>query len=260
MAQAFKTSRATVRPANVNQRYIYIMESENPELPLSRALKSFLETVGYSSIFPNFNRVRVGTVHPFAILLAQEVLGDNQNVNVFPSITIADTNLNVDAEVLADDFRAEVLSPAEVATLDGYRQAGKVFVSDTGWQMVQDAVNEAGSVVGIVKRYHTSHSLDFNIWSENKEITSFLFDMVCHFVTQERTNVHNNEGLDLAQISGRRSGDINLDFGKLLYGANVSVSMSMNHEAILIDTGVSTIGEVDTKTLPVFFTLGAVNG
>jgi hypothetical protein len=260
MAQIFKSSRATVRTVDINQRYIYIVEAENPELPLAKALKEFLETVGYSSIFPNFNRVRVGTIHPFAILLAQEVLGENQNVNIFPSITIADTSLNEDAEVLADDYRAVVFSPKEIGVLDGFRQAGKVFVSDAGWQKIQDAINATGSVVGIVKRYHTGHSLDFNIWSENKEITSFLFDMVCHFVTQERVNVHNRDGLDLTQISGRRSGDINLDFGKLLYGANVSVSMAMNHEAILIDTGVSTLDEIDMSTLPTFFTLGAING
>jgi hypothetical protein len=64
-----------------------------------------------------------------------------------------------------------------------------------------------------------------------------------------------NDGIDLAAMSGRRSGDINLDFGMLLYGANLRVEASMNHEAVLFDTGVNAISEINTQTLPQYFTL-----
>jgi hypothetical protein len=36
--------------------------------------------------------------------------------------------------------------------------------------------------------------------------------------------------------------------------------MSMDHEAILFDTGVVNISEIDTQSLPEYFVLGAVNG
>lgn len=258
MAQVFKTSRSIVRPANENQRFVYVLDSENPEIKLAQELRDFLQTIGYSSIFPNFDRIRVGTVHPFAILLAQDVLGQSQNVNVFPSVTISDGNLSEDAQVIADDYRQEVFTQSEIAVLDGFRQAGEVFVSDEGWARIQNAVNTVGQIVGIVRRYHTQHSIDFNLWSENKEVTSFLFDMICHFVSQKRIDLH-NEGLDMSGITGRRSGDINLDFGMLLYGANVTVSVAMNHEAVLFDIGANLIEEIDTQSLPTYFTLEAVN-
>jgi len=258
MSKIYKTVRAVITPAVVNQRYVYVLDSENPEVLLARVLRDFLETMGYSEIFPNFDNIRVGTIHPFAILLAQDVLNQTRNTNIFPSITIADSTISEDAVILGDDYAAFSFSAEEIAVLDGYRQAGAVFVSDSGWQKIQDQIIASGEIIGIRKRYHTQHSMDFNIWAENKEVTSFLFDMVCHFVTQKRVDVHNDQGIDMAEISGRRSGDINLDFSMLLYGANVRVQASMNHEATLFDTGVSTIADIDTQTLPEYFTMQGV--
>lgn len=257
MSQIYKTSRATIRAATANQRFVYALDSENPEESLSQFVRDFFETIGYSEIYENFDRIRVGTVHPFALLLAQDVLGREQNINVFPSVTISDSNVGEDAEVLADDYEALVFTDADIATMDGYRQAGSIFISDTGWSQIQTHMASADSIIGILKRYHTQHSIDLNIWSENKDITSFIFDMINHFVTQKRADVH-NAGIDMGAVSGRRSGDINLDFGMLLYGATVNVSASMNHEAVLFDTGVTTIDEIDTLTLPQYFTLQGV--
>lgn len=258
MSKIYKTVRAQITPAVATQRFIYVLDSENPEVLLVSALRDFLETVGYSEIFPNFDNIRIGTIHPFAILLAQEVLNKPQKSNVFPSVTIADSSINEDAEMLGDDYAVFAFTEENVAVLDGYRQAGAVFVSDTGWAKIQERIAAVGEIIGIRRRYHTSHNLDFNIWAENKDITSFLFDMVSHFVTQARVDVHNNQGIDMGGINGRRSGDINLDFGMLLYGANLRVQASMNHEAVLFDTGVSTIAEIDTQTLPTYFVLGGV--
>lgn len=257
MSQIYKTTRAVIRPADVNQRFIYVLDAENPEILLVNVLRDFLATIGYSDIFPNFDNIRIGTIHPFAILLAQEVLEQPKNANVFPSITVADSASDEDAMTLGDDYVALVFTPEEIAVLDGYRQAKDVFVSSAGWQKIKDRIAEKGHIVGIQKRYHTQHTIDFNIWTENKEVTSFLFDMVGHFITQKRVDIH-EQGVDMAGMSGRRSGDINLDFGMLLYGANLRVQASMNHEAVLFDTGVEKISEIDTNTLPQYFTLQGV--
>ena len=258
MNQIYKSVRAVIRAADANQRFVYVLDSANPEILLAKVLRDFLATMGYSDIFPNFDNIRVGTIHPFAILLAQEVLDQPKKTNIFPSITIADSASNEDAMMLGDDYVALAFTPEQIASLDGYRQAKDVFVSDAGWQKIEDQVAEKGHVIGIRKRYHTQHTIDFNIWADNKEITSFLFDMASHFVTQKRVDVHNDLGIDMAGISGRRSGDINLDFGMLLYGANLRVQASMNHEAVLFDTGVESIAEIDTITLPQYFTLQGV--
>ncbi len=253
----YKTSRANIRSADKNQRYIYILDSENPEKMLARTLRDFLETMGYSELYPNFDNIRVGTIHPFAILLAQEILGQEQKANVFPSITVADSSAQEDAQILGDDYVAMVFTVEDMAVVDGYRQAGEVFVSDNGWTKIQERLDSVGNVIGIRRRYHTQHSMDFNVWADNKEITSFIYDMVGHFISQKRVDIH-NDGIDLAGMSGRRSGDINLDFGMLLYGANVRVQAGMNHEAFLFDTGINTIAEINTGSLPQYFTLQGV--
>lgn len=253
--QTYKTTRANIRPLNVNQRYVYVLESENPEAVIAKEMRAFFATMGYSEIYPNFDSIRIGTVHPFSILLAQEVLEQPKNVNVFPSITIADSGAQEDVEVLSNDYAALTFQAADIAKLEGYRIAGDVFVSDTGLAAIQSAVNTNGKVVGIKRSYFTRHSMDFNIWTENKDITSFLFDMVSHFIVQKRVDLHNKYRIDFAQLSGRRTGDINLDFGMLLYGANVQVTATMPHEAVLFDTGISTVAEVDTTSLPEYFTM-----
>ena len=255
MNQIYKTSRAVIVSADKNQRYIYALDSDNPENLLSNVLRDFLETMGYSEIFPNFDNIRVGTIHPFAILLAQEVLGQNQNVNIFPSITVADSTAQEDAQILGDDYVALAFTKEDMAVVDGFRQAGELFISDSGWAKIQERLVSSGNVIGIRRRYHTQHSINFNIWADNKKITSFLYDMVGHFVSQKRVDIHENQGIDLAGMSGRRSGDINLDFGMLLYGANVQVQASMNHEAVLFDTGINTISEINANALPQYFTL-----
>lgn len=260
MSAERKTSRAIIRPADVNQRFIYILDSTNPEIVLANELGDFLKTIGYSEMFPNFDAIRVGTTHPFAILLAQEVLGQQQKVDVFPSITVADSNAQEDAEVLSDDNAVFVFTADEIAKFDGLRQAKEVYVSDSGWEKIQTKIQETGHIIGVRRLYHTQHSIDFNIWSEHKQITSFLFDMVAHFVSQKRVDLHESYGIDMDRISGRRTGDLNLDFGRLLYGANMTVTTSMGHEAVLMDTAVDKISEIDTTTMPQYFALKSVTG
>jgi len=258
MGNIYKTSRAEVRPVAANDRFIYLLESENPEIKLAREVRDFLQTVGYSQLFPNFDNIRVGTVHPFAILLSQEVLGQSQSTNVFPAVTVVDSTMQEDVEVMGDEYTAAIWSEEDIVNMGGYRDAKEVFCSDAGWAKVLARVAATGSIVGITKQYHTSHSIDFNVWSESKEVTSFLFDMVAHFVTQKRIDLHNVDGYDLSGIQGRRSGDINLDFGTLLYGSNITVTLAMNHRATVFDTSLTSIASIDTQTLPTYFTLGAV--
>jgi len=257
--QTYKTSRSYIIPAEANQRLIYVLDSQNPETILAKILRTFFEEMGYSEIYPNFNSLRIGTVHPFAILLAQEVLEQPKSTNLFPSITVADSNASEDTQTLSDGYAPLVFYPEDIANLDGYRQAKEVFVSDTGWQKIKDTVAANGHVIGIKRTYTTRNTMDFNIWSDNKDITSFLFDMVCHFLIQKKADIHNTQDIDIGTVSGRRTGDINLDFGMLLYGGNAQTSILMDHTAVLFDTSIKSISEIDVKTLPEYFTLEAVN-
>lgn len=254
--QTFKTSRTYIKPADINQRFVYALTSKNPETVLSGLLREFMTEMGYSEMYPNFGDLRVGTVHPFAILLSQEILSQPLKMNVFPSITVADSSASEEAVTLSDEYEPLVFNASDISKLDGYRQAKEVFVSDSGWQKILNTVAANGSVVGIKRTYSMRSTLDFNIWSENKDITSFLFDMVCHFMIQKKGDIHKNQDIDVGAINGRRTGDINLDFGMLLYGSNVQISVIYDHSAVLFDTGIETIAEIDTTTLPSYFATG----
>lgn len=254
MTRQFLTSRTSVIAPNSQQ--VYVVESDNPEKILTKRIRNFLQSVGFSELFPHFKNIRVSTVHPFITLLAQDVLGVEQKVNVFPAVTVVDSSLQEDAEVLGDNYVVKTWNAEDIATLDGYRQAGEVFVSDPGWEKIINGIGGKEYLISITKQYHTSHVIDLNVWSENKEVTDFLFDMMCHFVTQSRIDVHNKDGLDMQRITGRRSGDINLDFGKLLYGSNVSLTASLNYRTTVFDLSVNRIEDIDTSTFPQYFILG----
>jgi len=257
--QIYKTSRAVIRVLDENQRYVYALDSQNPEKILIKELKNFFTLMGYSEIYPNFDKIRIGSIHPFSIMLAQEVLEQPKSTNMFPSVTIADSSLNEDVETLGNEYDAIVFTPENLVKLGGYRDAGEVFISESGWTKLQAHIDSNSEVIGIKKSYNTQHSLDFNIWTENKDITGFLFDMVCHFITQKRADIHNRYSIDMSRLSGRRTGDINLDFGMLLYGANVQVTATMPHESVLFDTTISSLATIDIKTLPTYFTLEGVS-
>jgi hypothetical protein len=250
----YKTSRAYIVPSDVNQRFVYALDSSNPEKILIESLKNFIRKIGYSEMYPNFSNIRVSGTHPFSLLLAQEILGEKTKSNPFPSITIADSDASEDSEVLGDDYNGLSFTPAQLAKLDGYRQANEIFISDSGWTKIQTAMNTNGFVVGVQKTFRTKHTMHFNIWSANREVTSFLYDMVTHFIIQNKASLHTDNGLDIGPLTGRRTGDINLDFGMLLYGANVSVPAIYGRSSVLFDTSLGSIAEIDVKTYPQYFT------
>lgn len=242
--RTYKTSRAVICPADNTMRTVYALDAQNPETVLAHELRAFTEQMGYSEIFPNFDRLRIGVVHPFAIILAQEVLEQPKTTGIFPSITIADSNASEDSPVLSNDIVSFMYTAQEVAVLDGYRQAKEIFISDHGWARILDTVKTKGSIAGTKRSYRTRNTVNLNIWSENKDVTSFLYDTVGHFLTQRRQAIHSQYAIDIGAISGGRTGDINLDFGMLLYGANIQVGITMLHEAVLFDTAVEAASEI----------------
>lgn len=240
----YKTSRAVICAEDTTRRTVYALDAQNPETVLAHELRAFVEQMGYSEIFPNFDHLRIGVVHPFAIILAQEVLEQPKTTGIFPSVTIADSNASEDSPVLSNDMFSFMYTAQEVAVLDGYRQAKEIFISDSGWAKILSTVKAKGRIAGTKRSYRTKNTLNFNIWSENKDITSFLYDTVGHFLTQRRMAIHSQYAIDIGAISGGRTGDINLDFGMLLYGANIQVGITMLHEAVLFDTAVDAVSEM----------------
>jgi len=250
--QIYKTSRAQIISEQAIPAIVRMLEYENPEAVLSNALKEYMLDVGFSSAYPAFGNIRISSVHPFALLLFADVTGKKLDTNVFPSITISDSSDNQSFHELGRETAEVVITKEDFVKIKGYAEAGELFVSDEGLSALEAATDNGNTVSGVRVGYRSAHSFDFNIWTENKDITSFIFDLVKMFLVENAESLH-EKGIDFqGDITGRRSGDINLEFGKILYGANVRAGGVIHQSALIAELPFGRIEHIDANTLPEF--------
>lgn len=243
----------TTSQAQIRRALVRVVEYANPELILPPLLREYFLEVGYSEMYPNFKGVRIGTVHPFALLLFQEVLGQRLDLNVFPSVTVSDTSDTEVFDTLGRDIEDVVFNEEQITQMLGYVDSGQLLLADSGKTALLDAVAGGNVVTGRKVGYRVNHNVDLNIWSDNKDITSLVYDLVKHFIISNIAKLH-EEGLDAqSAIVGRRSGDINVEFGSLLYGANITVPITIHTSSTLFDVEYGVIAEVDTVTEPTYY-------
>ena len=242
------------RPANSIVRVHSIV---NPEKVLVDALADYLRTTGYMEKYPNFSTVRVGVVHPFAILIFQSFQNETLSTDLFPSITVADSSDSRQALVIGQSGEEIVYSAAEVFQVKTCNENGSLFVSDAGIQALETATANGGKVAGVLRRYYMSHNMDFNIWADNRDIVSMLYELVQHFLVEYAEKVAEDARMDYqGQLSGRRSGDVNVEFGSILYGANVTADVGVRSESVEMDVPIGIISEIDVQTYPEYHTVG----
>jgi hypothetical protein len=224
---------------------IRIVEHIDPETILIPRLLQYFNDIGFASKYANFGNIRVGGVHPFATLLFQEITSGKLDFNVFPSVTIADTTDNSAYQTLSSAMTQAMWGSADVALVEGHVAEGVLITSDNNIVRLKAATAGGKKILAIVSTERSIHTVDFNIWTDNKRITSILYDLVRHFAVQSIEVLH-LKGLDFEnELSGRRSGDINVDFGKMLYGANIGMKVAITTESVLIDLAISEMKTFD---------------
>jgi len=252
--QQYLASSAEVRALEAN-RLIRILDSENPEIIFVKALKDYFVEVGFSESYSNFGSLNIGTVHPFILFLFADVMGEKQDFNVFPSITIADSSQDESHQTLSRETDYIVLTSSDVQVFKNYRDQGKLFISDNGLYHLEQGTADGGTIVGKQTIDTALHTFDFNTWSTNKDITSLIYDMIDSFLTAEIASLHLQD-IDIQSKGGRRTGDVNIEFGKILYGANITVSAAVRRSNMVVNPVIGTITGIDTTTLPQYFALG----
>lgn len=255
MSALYKTANAYIIPPAA-KRPVWLVEAKNPEYILVRLLREFFLEMDINGIYAeNFSGVRVDSVHPFAMLLFQEVSGTPLQFDVFPAVTISDTVENEDFVTLGREFGLVSLDKETVVELKGHKTAGRILVSDDAFARLETAVASGGFVIAEKGEYTGSHRVDFNIWGDNKELVSDLYDMVKLFVNTQRNYLH-EQGIDIiGNLDGRRSGDINIEFGMLLFGANVTIPCTIKGGAMKVNVNTSElIQSADTVTRPTYHT------
>jgi hypothetical protein len=237
-------------------RLIKIIEYQNPECIFPGLIQRYLQSVGISGLHPNFPTIRVGNTHPFALLLYQDNYntGTSLDLSLFPSLTVIDS-----ADAQSDMTVGNSLEHGMILDTDGqwpvFKRAvtnKQLLASKNNIDIIESALTQNKFVTFTRINYISAHVLDFNIWTENKDLTSELFDLVSHYFIDNKLLLKNQFGLDLLkEISGRRSGDINLDFGKILYGANLTVPMNINHSSYTFYTNGVLLNNVNIEMTPV---------
>jgi hypothetical protein len=226
---------------------IIVTEYVNPERILTPLLLAHLDNLGFASIYPNFGNVRVSGVHPFAMFLLATVQGTKIDLGVLPAITISDSSDGEDAPVLGRDFVGGTLGADDVARLKGFTQMDQLIISSINIARLE-AATQGGARIAFTKRTMISkHSVDFNIWADNKDVTSVLYDVVRLFLYHGVDEIGRNGLSFLGGISGRRSGDINLEFGRLLYGSNVTAPMTCQSSVMAVDIPLDIIDNIDVQ-------------
>ena len=220
----YTTINATVGQTTAKNPVIY--QYTNPEIILTNLILEYMGKVGFDSILPNFQHVRVGAEHPFALFLYNDENGQEYDFNILPSITITDSGEDETLDTLGIGYEPQTVDAKYVAYLSGQlfnasTNNGFLVTSSSNITNLQNAVAN-GTVLSGTKRWMTQrHSIDLEIWAENKNVSALLFDLVNTFILDYMDQMH-DLGIDFTSIGGRRSGDFNLDYGRLLYGASIT--------------------------------------
>ena len=231
-------------------KLIQVVEYRNPEIIIPPLIQWYFQELDIQNIHPNFPTIRVGNTHPFATLLYQDVYGQQLDLSVFPSVTVIDSSTSQTAMEIGNGTTHGVLYLNDGSGIwQSFRAAivsGQFLTSPTNLSLLDAAMAANGFVTFISTRYVTSSTIDCNIWSENKDLTSELYDIVKHYFIDNKIDLDVNQGLQLLEgLSGRRSGDINLDFGKLLFGANITIPMNIQHHSYSFDVTGGIINDIE---------------
>lgn len=246
MSAIYKTSNATIKP-QVSNYPVWILENINPENYMIEALQKFMVEIQFSEMYPNFGNVRVGAVHPFALLLFQEVLGQKIDLSVFPSITIADNSESETGMELGRDRNQFMITKEDVVNMEGHRNEGTLNISDAALARLNSAI-AVRPLMAEHAVYSTQHTVNINIWAENRDITNAIYDMVMLYINFSRRELH-NAGIDILEaITGNRTGDVNMDFGALLYGSNIELHCVVRGGAMRVEIpiGIEAIAHINT--------------
>lgn len=217
-----------------------LINSVDVEDVLIDAIKQELQNFDLEAQFPNFSPLKISKIHPFLV-----ILGDARaDLGLFPSLTVGDMSAVTSASVLNRDGREMVfndVSGIQQALIDMNIKGSKSFVDGLTDMLAQNN----GRLIGRVQEHAMKHSVAISIWSQNRDFTSALWEIII-LLFNEQNFVENvaAKGVYLMSeaLSGRRTGDINLELGGLIYGASIDVIVDAHRSIFkLLDGGLVDI-------------------
>lgn len=197
-------------------------------------LKKFLfELVKFQELFPRQAPVRVSQVHPFASLIDQELAGVQTPMELFPSVTVLS---QTDSKTIS----YPVTWDEEKVTSDDLQN-----LASPGWIFTPTDKTALETLTGTEGAYGTSvtttrtHRCVLEIWAQNITVKNKIFDFCELFLAGwGRLELEKSKGIKIHEyeITGQRSGFYNYDFGKILFGGNISFSVDLPLYQLLVNS------------------------
>lgn len=228
---------------------ISIFQYTNPEIVLPPLILEYLNKLDFNNIMPNFKRVRVSAEHPFITFLYNDQAGAKYDFNVLPSITVTDSQDEETMDTLGIGYEPQTVDSKYVSQLSSQifnpsTNDGYLVVSQDNMTRLQNAVAN-NLIVGGTKHFYTArHTVELNIWADNKNATSILYSAVESFLMSYIDRMI-EESINFQSISGHRSGDINLDYGRILFGSNITFSCFIREVVVEVDLNITTLKNIN---------------
>lgn len=221
----------------------YFLIEKNPDtvqLLVAELAAYFHDGVQVKAVFPNFGTIRIGDTHPFAILNMALVNGVKEPGNLFPSVTIAMVEDALGPGVLNLEGNVIEITDEWLAT-----QVNNPLIRNEQIQELRDFITTEGrNPFGIVSVDRFEQRVVFAVWTENNEVKNYLYKHLRSFIYTHQELFLSLE-MENWTLSGTPYGLYNLDFGRILYGAELAMTATRSQANVFIDTSWISIEAVN---------------
>jgi hypothetical protein len=225
---------------------VIILSQFDIETEVIKIVQKFFQELEFDSIYANFGNINLSTDHPFALLLFAENVGEDvKPATLFPSVTVCDSADSEDREELGGTYAEFVFDYDDLKEIENKVSTDLISISESSLARLKQHFQTNSSAVAYKRKINIRTTVDFNVWTQNKLVTNFIYDSL-----KQCIRLYNNEfkqaGMDIhaGGMTGRKSGDYNVDFGILLYGANISVPVDYYISSLYIDVNLGEINDI----------------
>lgn len=219
---------------------------------LVKDIRDYLENdIRFNVLYPKFGHPNVSQEHPFATMTAMDLGGGNivQN-DIFPAIAVMDMSsgpnpaLNTSTE--PEDVKCGVPEYNDIANNRNVNIISDVDL-DAIWAVVDPL--QGNTILwgrGVENMWRSNLAIE--IWADNAKVKNVLFHILNgYFVGPRRYEFRtaNNAVAFIDSLNAEKTGVYNFDFGMMLYGAMIRISMDYVVGQYIFDTTWGTLNHVD---------------
>lgn len=201
-------------------------------------LKTYFDQMRFGELYPNFPTIRITLEHPFAVMW-QQANGNSSNTydgSLFPSITLAS----------GSDSKPGQLSGLNSLESISVVKADITGLAATGLQAAPGAIEwmteyfKTNTIIhGRQGTANKSDQVAIDIWSESIQLKNDIYGLLMMYLSgPKRSELELTHAITIfdGTVRGQRSGNYNMDFGQLLYGAHIDFQIDYRITQAILDT------------------------